>query len=370
MKKKLSALALALVLALSLCLTGCGGSDTLTLNVYNWGEYISDGSDGSLDTIHAFEDWYESTYGQKVKVNYSTYASNEDLYAKLKSGSVSYDVIIPSDYMIARLKDEGMLQPLNFDNIPNYQHIHEGFQGLYYDPDNQYSVPYTYGVVGIIYDANQVDPADAQGWDLMWNEKYAGKILQFNNSRDAFGTAMYKDGLDVNTTDKAQWDQALQTLLDQRPLVKGYVMDEIFNSLESGEAAIGAYYAGDYFTMAEAQAENVDLQFYYPEPTNYFIDAMCIPTGCQNQELAEIFINYMLSEEPAVANAEYISYASPNALVYESETYQADMGKEAMEILYPDLWDFAQQYNTLAYRNLSNEMLDYVNTLWETLKIN
>lgn len=148
MKKKLSALALALVLALSLCLTGCGGSDTLTLNVYNWGEYISDGSDGSLDTIHAFEDWYESTYGQKVKVNYSTYASNEDLYAKLKSGAVSYDVIIPSDYMIARLKDEGMLQPLNFDNIPNYQHIHEGFQGLYYDPDNQYSVPYTYGVVG------------------------------------------------------------------------------------------------------------------------------------------------------------------------------------------------------------------------------
>ena len=277
MKKKLSALALALVLALS------GGSDTLTLNVYNWGEYISDGSDGSLDTIHAFEDWYESTYGQKVKVNYSTYASNEDLYAKLKSGAVSYDVIIPSDYMIARLKDEGMLQPLNFDNIPNYQHIHEGFQGLYYDPDNQYSVPYTYGVVGIIYDANQVDPADAQGWDLMWNEKYAGKILQFNNSRDAFGTAMYKDGLDVNTTDKAQWDQALQTLLDQRPLVKGYVMDEIFNSLESGEAAIGAYYAGDYFTMAEAQAENVDLQFYYPEPTNYFIDAMCIPTGCQTR---------------------------------------------------------------------------------------
>ena len=227
-----------------------------------------------------------------------------------------------------------------------------------------------YQIIVKAYHQENEPPADAQGWDLMWNEKYAGKILQFNNSRDAFGTAMYKDGLDVNTTDKAQWDQALQTLLDQRPLVKGYVMDEIFNSLESGEAAIGAYYAGDYFTMAEAQAENVDLQFYYPEPTNYFIDAMCIPTGCQNQELAEIFINYMLSEEPAVANAEYISYASPNALVYESETYQADMGQEAMEILYPDLGDFAQQYNTLAYRNLSNEMLDYVNTLWETLKIN
>ena len=187
MKKKLTALALALVLALSLCLTGCGGGggDTLTLNVYNWGEYISDGSDGSLDTIEAFETWYEETYGQKVNVNYTTFASNEDMYAKLKSGAVSYDVIIPSDYMIARLVEEDMLLPLNFDNIPNYQYIADEFRGLYYDPDDQYSVPYTYGVVGIIYDANQVDEADVGSWDLMWNEKYSGKILQFNNSRDA-----------------------------------------------------------------------------------------------------------------------------------------------------------------------------------------
>lgn len=370
--KKFLALALALVLSLSLCLslTGCGGSDTLTLNVYNWGEYISDGSDGSLDTIKAFESWYEETYGQKVTVNYSTFASNEDMYAKLKSGAVSYDVIIPSDYMIARLKEEGMLLPLNFDNIPNYEYIDEAFRGLYYDEDDQYSIPYTYGVVGIIYDANQVDEADAGSWDLMWNQKYSGSILQFNNSRDAFGTAMYRLGLDVNTTDTAQWDQALQSLLEQRPLVKAYVMDEIYNALESGEAAIGAYYAGDYFTMVDAQAPNVDLQFYYPEPTNYFVDAMCIPTCCENQELAEIFINYMLSEEPAIANAEYIYYASPNSLVYNNETYQADMGEEAMEILYPDTSHFAEQYNKLAYRNLSDDMLDYINTLWENLKIN
>ena len=198
MKKKLTALALALVLALSLCLTGCGGGggDTLTLNVYNWGEYISDGSDGSLDTIEAFETWYEETYGQKVNVNYTTFASNEDMYAKLKSGAVSYDVIIPSDYKIARLVEEDMLLPLNFDNIPNYQYIADEFRGLYYDPDDQYSVPYTYGVVGIIYDANQVDEADVGSWDLMWNEKYSGKILQFNNSRDAFGTTMYRLGID------------------------------------------------------------------------------------------------------------------------------------------------------------------------------
>ena len=241
-------IAAALVVVLGVSAVG-SGSDTLELNVYNWGEYISDGSDGSLDTIKAFETWYKEEYGQKIKVNYSTYASNEDMYAKLKSGSVSYDVIFPSDYMVARLKDEGMLLPLDYDNIPNYQYITEDYRGLYYDPNDEYTVPYTYGIVGIIYNANVVDEADIGGWDLMWNEKYARSILQFNNSRDAFGTAMYKLGIDVNTTDKSQWDLALDELLTQRPLVKAYVMDEIFNALESGEAAIGAYYAGDYFTM-------------------------------------------------------------------------------------------------------------------------
>ena len=340
------------------------------LNVYNWGEYISDGSDDSLDTIAAFEDWYKATYGVPVKVNYDTYASNEDMYAKLKSGAVSYDVIIPSDYMIARLANEDMLLPLNFDNIPNYQYIEDQFRGLYDDPDDTYSIPYTYGVVGVIYDANQVDEADAGGWDLMWNPKYKGKILQFNNSRDAFGTAMYRAGIDVNTTDKSQWEAALQALLEQRPLVKAYVMDEIYNALESGEAAIGAYYAGDYFTMLDAQADDVDLQFYYPDPTNYFIDAMCIPSCCENKELAEVFINFMLSQETAVANAEYIYYASPNSLVYNDETYQEDMGEEAMEILYPEGVNFSEEYNKLAYRNLDDEMLSYMNSLWENLKIN
>lgn len=362
-----SVMAVALVVVVVVSLSSGGAKE---LNVYNWGEYISDGSDGTMDTIKEFETWYEETYGEKVTVNYTTFASNEDMYAKLKSGAVSYDVIIPSDYMIARLKQEDMLLPLNFDNIPNYQYIEPQFRGLYYDPDDQYSIPYTYGVVGILYDANQVDEADTGDWDLMWNEKYAGKILQFNNSRDAFGTAMYKNGIDVNTTDTALWDLALQDLLAQRPLVKGYVMDEVFNAMESGEASIAAYYAGDYFTMQEAQADSVDLQFYYPQDTNYFVDAMCIPSSCENKELAEIFMNFMLSEEVAIANAEYLWYACPNSLVYNSETYQQDMGQEAMEILYPDTAHFAENYNRYAYRNLSDEMLGYMNTLWETLKIN
>ena len=230
-------------------------------------------------------------------------------------------------------------------------------------------MPYTYGVVGVIYNANVVDEADVGGWDLMWNDKYAGEILQFNNSRDAFATAMYKLGIDVNTSDKAEWQRALDELKTQSPLVKSYVMDEIYNMMESGEAAIGAYYAGDYFTMLDAQADGVDLRFYYPERTNYFVDAMCIPSCCQHKELAEIFINYMLSEEPAIANAEYIYYASPNSLVYESEDYREELGEEAMEILYPGIDNFSELYNAYAYQNLDSEMLDFVNTLWESLKI-
>ena len=362
--------AAAVIITLMVVLIVTGSGRTLTLNVYNWGEYISDGSEGTLDTIAAFETWYEETYGTPVKVNYDTFSSNEDMYAKVSSGAVSYDLIIPSDYMIARMKDEGMLLPLNYSNIPNYQYIGEDFRGLYYDPDDQYTVPYTYGIVGVIYNANVVEESDTGGWDLMWNDKYAGNILTFNNSRDSFGTAMYKLGLDVNTTDHAVWDRAADELLAQNTLLKGRVMDEIYNMMASGEAAVAAYYAGDYFTMVDSQADNVDLQFYYPERTNYFVDAMCIPTCCQNQELAEVFINFMLSREAAIANAEYIWYASPNSLVFEDEEYMADMGEDAMAILYPEMASFRDNYNAYAYRNLDAETLSYINSLWERIKLN
>ncbi len=365
--KKIFTLTVTLLILL-VCLTGCGG-EKLTLNVYNWGEYISDGSEGSFDTVREFEDWYEETYGEKVRVNYTTFASNEDMYSKISSGAVSYDVIIPSDYMIARMKNEDMLLELNFDNIPNYQYIKDDFKGLYYDEENKYTVPYAYGTIGVIYNANEVDEADVGDWDLLWNEKYKDKILQFNNSRDAFGMAMYKKGLNVNSEDKAVWDEAYSELLAQRPLVYSLVMDEIYNMMESGEAAIGAYYAGDYFTMRDAQAEDVDLKFYYPDNTNFYIDAMCIPKCSENKELAEIFINYMLSKEPAIANAEYTYYASPNSLVYEDAGYIEEMG-DSMGVLYHFNDNFKELYNKNAYRNLNPETLDYINTLWETLKIN
>ena len=367
---KIVALVCAVTLIVGLCVSiGFYTGETVTLNVYNWGEYISDGSDDSLDVNQAFEEYCRDTLGMKVKVNYVTYTSNEDMYAKLSAGAVSYDVIVPSDYMIARLADEKLLQELNFDNIPNYDEcITDDFKGLYYDPENKFSVPYTYGMVGVIYDANRVDEEDVGDWDLMWNPKYSGQIVQFNNARDAFGTAFYKLGLDVNTTDTSAWDKGLAELKLQKPHLKKLVMDEVFNMMETGEAAIGAYYAGDYLTMVENQAENVDLQFYYPENTNLFVDAMCIPTCAQNKELAEAYINFMLSEEAATANAEYICYASPNSLVLQNEEYIDYMGEEGMAVLYPENFDFAAKYNDNCYKDLDKSTKEYLNSKWEEFK--
>ena len=370
MMKKLFSLLLALVLltgSLTL-LAGCNTDETV-LNVYNWGEYISDGEEGSYDTNAEFEKWYFETYGVKVRVNYDTYDSNESLRAKIQSGAVNWDIIIPSDYMIDYFIENDMLEKLDYSNIPNYSNISQEFRGLFYDPTDEYTVPYTYGVIGIIYDANEVSESDVTGWELMWNSKYSDEILQYNNSRDAFGTAMYKLGIDVNTTDRNQWDAAFSELAAQKPLIKSYVMDEVYNMMETGEAAICSYYAGDYFTMLDNQADNVDLRFYQPQVTNIFVDAMCIPKGCKNKALAEAYINFMLSEEPAVANAEYISYASPNSVVRNSAQYVEDMGEEAMAVLYPVTLDFTATYTQYAYRSLDSDTLNYLTRLWEDLKI-
>lgn len=366
MKKTIRILLFMFTMMLLLLLgCSCGSKDTIVLNVYNWGEYISDGSEGTLDVNKEFEAYYLETYGQKVKVNYTTYASNEDMYAKLKSGATSYDIVIPSDYMIARMIDENMLEKLNFDHIPNAQFIVDEYRNLYYDPENLYSIPYTYGLVGLIYNTTMVDEADIGSWGLMWNEAYAGKILQFNNSRDALGTAMYYLGIDVNTTNEDEWRAATDLLKKQKPLIQSYVMDEIFNKMKGESAAISAYYAGDFLTMYDT---NNDLAFYYPEEgTNVFIDAMCIPAGSPNKEVAECYINFMLSREIAVANAEYICYASPNSLVIQDEEYieyMTELHEDAMEILYP-----SDPLKASYYHNLSPETLSLVNNLWEELKI-
>ena len=277
----------------------------VTLNVMNWGQNIADGSDGTLDIIAAFEEKYDY-----IDVNYSTYDSNEALYSKLAGGGLTVDVIIPSDYMIARLINENMLLELDFDNIPNYGFVQENFKNTAYDPDNKYSVPYTWGTVGIIYNSKYVDEADVTGWGLLWNEKYAGKILMFDNSRDAFGVAQYKLGIDVNTTDKEELKRCADELALQRPVVRQYVMDQIYAAMEGENAWIAAYYAGDCMMMIE---NNPDLRFYLPEEEgfNLFIDAMCVPTCAENKEEAELFINFLCDPEISGANMDYICYGSP-----------------------------------------------------------
>lgn len=375
MNKRFASLLLALLLlalpVLGLVSCDTAGGDTVTLYVYNWGEYMSDGSEGTLDVNEMFEEWYYETYGVKVKVNSSTYSSNESMYAKLSSGSVHYDVVVPSDYMIERMIAEDMLAELNYENIPHIGNIHPDFFGPdaiydYYDPDNKYAVPYMYGMIGIIYNTTMVEADDPSlgSWQLMWDERHTGNILQFNNSRDAFGTAQYFLGLDVNSSDEAEWRKALEKLKEQKHVLQGYVMDEIFNKMENGSAAIAAYYAGDFLSMYE---NNEDLEFFYPaEGTNLYVDAMCIPKASRNKEIAERYIDFMLTEAPAVANAEYTYYASPNTVVRENEEYIEYMNS-IKEGGY-DLMYGTDAVETSSYKNLGGEQLIMLNELWEELK--
>ena len=320
-------------LAAVLCLViGCVGiittarQQTITLNVYNWGMNIADGSDETLDIIAAFEEKYPH-----IKVNYSTYDSNEVLYTKLSNGGISVDVIIPSDYMIARMIEEDMLLELNFDNIPNYQYVDDTFKNTAYDPENKYSVPYTWGTVGILYNTKYVDEADVTGWELLWNEKYDDKILMFDNSRDAFGIAQYLLGYDVNTTDPAQLQACADKLAQQKPLVQQYVMDQIYSAMENEEAWIAPYYAGDCMLMMES---NEDLAFYLPQHQgfNMFIDAMCIPKACQEKEAAELFINFLCEPEISGENMNYICYGSP---ISAAKDFMDDYLAES-PVVYPD----------------------------------
>ena len=325
--KKMIALVLSMVLTLG-CFAGVASAkgDKVTLYVYNWGQYIAEGDDDSIDVIAAFEEAYPN-----IKVKYSTYDSNESMYAKLANGGITVDVIIPSDYMIGRMRQEGMLQELNYDNIPNAQYIDPSFRGMAYDPEDKYSVPYTWGTVGIIYNTKYVDEADVTGWELLWNEKYADKILMFDNSRDAFGIAEYLLGYDVNTTDEAELKACADKLAEQKPVVQQYVMDQIFDAMENEEAWIAPYYAGDYLTMVE---ENEDLAFYRPahQGFNVFIDAMCIPTCAQEKEAAELFINFMCSPEISAANLDFIGYSVPAS---ESKQY-LDEDVVNDPVAYPD----------------------------------
>ena len=386
MKKTLSfSLALLLCACILIPFTACSDPykdieyvDTpyagTTLYVYNWGENIANGEDGSMNLERVFEKKY------KINVEYTTYPSNEEMYAKLSSGTVHYDLIIPSDYMIARLIEEDRIQKLDFSQIPNYQNIQEQYRNnQYYDCNGangaaEYSVPYTVGMFGIIYNTKTVDEADVkdQSWSLMWIEKYKGKLINFNNSRDAFAVAMFYNHIDVNTTDKAEWEKAYNSLLEQKPLLKGYYMDEIYNQMEGNNADAAIYYAGDCLSMI---GNNEDLAFYYPvEGTNTFVDAMCIPKDAQNVGAAHLFINFLLEEEYAVENSLYTCYASPNQKVIDSARYKEELGEDSYKILYDLPAQYKNEDGTIntkicqSYENLNSDTKKLLSELWSKLK--
>ena len=328
----------------------------LSVNVYNWGEYISDGSDGSLDVNKTFEEL------TGIKVNYSTFASNEELYVKLKVGGIQYDVIIPSDYMIEKLIKENLVQKLNYNNIPAHTNIAKRFVELPFDPTGEYSVAYTWGVTGIVYNRQLVSENEEEiDWKILFDKKYKGQILMYYNPRDAFGIAQAYLGYSLNTTNETELRECARILKEQKPLVQSYVMDEIYDKMEAGEAALGVYYAGDSLSMMES---NHDLNFVIPKKgANLFVDSICIPSSSGSPELGEMYINFLCEPEIALANIEYINYASPNdgAIAIMSSATRNN------KIIYPDQVTLD---NCEVYITLPDETNILMEDLWNEILSN
>jgi spermidine/putrescine transport system substrate-binding protein len=357
MKKKSLFLLVVAALILALVPVSAASDEAVPLtgeviNVYNWGMYISDGSDGGIDVNAEF------TRRTGIQVNYSTYDTNEALYSKLKTGGASYDVVIPSDYMVAKLIEEGLVQTINYDNVPNYQYVDEEFKNLSYDPENKYSVPYTWGCVGIIYNKKYVTkPVDS--WSIMWDEEYSGKILMFDNPRDAFGISELLLGYSINTTKNEEIEAAAAKLSEQKHLVQSYVMDQVFDPMEDEEAWIAPYYAGDYLMMAK---ENENLEFCFPkEGFNLFVDALCIPTSAQNKDGAEAYINFLCDPEISGKNLDYLGYSTP---ISEAKQYMSEEVAQS-EIAYPSEEVLARGQT---FENLPSDTVQQMNDLFNDVK--
>lgn len=351
MKKRIICLVLLVVLLCGMFSFSAAAEEN-TITVFNWGQYIADGTDDSLDVIEEF------TARTGIKVNYVTFDSNETMYTKLKTGGSSYDVIIPSDYMVARLIAEDMLEPLDYANIPNAQNIDASFRGTDYDPDDTYSVPYTWGTVGLIYNTKYVTDTPTS-WKALWDERYKGKILMFDNCRDAFGISQLILGQSLNTEDEAEFQAAAELLREQKPLVQQYVMDQIFAKMEREEAWLAPYYAGDFLTMVE---ENPDLAFCLPdEGFNLFIDAMCIPKSATNKAGAEAFINFMCDPEISGQNLDYLGYSTPISAAKE----YMDPEVATSPVAYPDAQTLERGASFLSLSTQANQKMD---SLWLDVK--
>lgn len=306
-----------MVLAIVLVSSGCSNQDQTVLNVYNWGDYIDE------SVIDEFEKEFN------IKINYEDFATNEEMYVKIKSGGTDYDVAFPSDYMIEKMIREDLLLKLDMNNIPNYKHIDERFKNLDFDPNNEYSVPYMWGTVGILYNQKVVNES-VDSWDILWDKKYEGQILMLDSQRDSIAVALKKLGYSMNTRNLKELEEAKEELIKQKPLLLAYVGDEVKDMMIGEEAALAVVWSGDAVYMME---ENEDLRYVVPkEGSNYWFDNMVIPATSNNKKEAEMFIDFMTRPEIALKNTEYIGYSTTN-----TETMKLlDPEVVNNEVAYPD----------------------------------
>lgn len=285
-------------------LLGCADPEAQgkVVNVYNWGEYID------KDLL----DQFEAETG--IRVVYSTFNTNEDLYVKLKNGVSSYDVVMPSDYMIEKMKNEDMLRPINWENVPNIEYVDPEYKNHSYDPDQTYSAPYFWGTLGIVYNTDLVQE-EVTSWDILWDERYKREIIMLDSSRDSLGIALKKLGYSMNSTDESQLAEAEALLIEQYPLVYAYLVDQTKDIMINGEAALAVMYSGD---AVDAISYVDNLAYAVPEEgSNLWFDAMVIPRDARNPDHAEAFINFMLDPENAAVNAEYVWYSLPSSAARE-----------------------------------------------------
>lgn len=345
MKRITGIVAAALLMALlTVSFAGCG--NTVTISVFNWGEYMDE----------TLLDKFEEETG--IKVNYSMYENNEGMLAKIDAGGTDFDVVFPSDYAIAEMIGKNMLAPIDFANVPNYRYIDERTKNQPFDPENRYSVPYFWGTLGILYNKDLVtDPVDS--WNILWDEKYAGKIIMKKDVRDAMAVAAKKLGFSVNTTDMNELEQMKQSLILQKPLLNGYYGDEIKDMIANGDAAMGVTYSGDPMDLYWDETDFSYVGYAIPEEgTNLWFDSMVIPATTKHKAEAEKFINFMLDPENAYLNSEAVGYTTPNteALarmkeqypeIFEMDAYWPGDDVLGSSEVYSDLGDMRSTYNRI-----------------------
>ena len=376
MKKKVFAISMAGLTAASALLSGCGASgntgasgtdsaasgsaDGGELYVYNWGEYIDE------DVISQFE---EET---GITVVYDLFETNEEMYPVIEAGAVNYDVVCPSDYMIQKMRENDLLAELNFDNIPNIDQIDPAYMEMSqaFDPENKYSVPYCWGTVGILYNTRLLDelgvPAPTK-WADLWDERLSGEILMQDSVRDAFMVALKKDGYSMNSESKDELEQAKQELIDQKPLVQAYVIDQVRDKMIGGEAAVGVIYSGEMLYIQDEVANlglDYNLEYVIPEEgTNLWLDSWVIPKNAKNKENAEKWIDFMCRPEIAKANFEYITYPTPNKGAFEL----LDEDMQNNKAVFPDIDSLK---DSEVYQYLGDDTDAIYNELWKEVKAN